>query len=97
LGGTMKHITVLLKILVCYCIASIALVTYSLWPHFEGDVLRIYMLSPLVPAAILFVPSFEGNDKFISSIVLFVGVFIALFGTFWLPRRAKRSSAVHRA
>ncbi len=94
----MKHIMALLKILICYCIAAVALVTYSLWPHFEGDVLRIYMLSPLVPAAILFVPSFEGNEKFISSIVLFVGVFIAaLFGAFWLPRRAKRSSAVHRA
>ena len=94
----MNHIAVLLKILVCYCIAAAALVTYSLWPHFESDLLRIYMLSPLAPAAILFVPSFEGNEKFASSIVLFVGIVIAsLFATFRLPRRAKRSSARPRA
>ncbi len=80
-----KYILPFLKILACYCIAGAILVLYLRWPHYEGHphvplsgFPEFLLLSPLAPMLLVSVPTIEGNEKFLSSVVLFILVFLSL-------------------
>jgi hypothetical protein len=87
---------VFLKLLACYLCASFALLLYAMWPHVGlSETLAILGTNLwLVPAAlpmVLFVPSIEGNDRFLGSLVTFLLVFapVAYYAFVGLPWRKK--------
>lgn len=80
-----KYIQPFLKILACYCIAGAVLVLYLRWPHYEGHphvplsgFPEFLLLSPLAPVLLVSDPSIDGDGEFLSSVVLFILVFLVL-------------------
>jgi len=87
------------KLLVCYLLASSGLLLYSMWPHYRtGEMLsalidKPWLLAAALPAT-LFVPSMEGNDRFVGSLLTFVAVFaVSAAYAFW-PRGKTPNTAL---
>src|SRR3954471_748783 len=93
----LKYATVVsLKLLACYVCASLAFVVYAMWPHYRFSEMLTVLGDKLwlVPAALpllVFVPSMEGNDRLMGSLLvfLFVFAFSGLYALYGLPRRNK--------
>jgi hypothetical protein len=86
-----KHATIVLsKLLVCYLVASLALLVFAMWPYYRlSEMLailgeRLWLIPASLPLLVL-VPSMEGNERFIGSLLVFLivlalGVALAFHG-----------------
>jgi len=87
-----------LKLLACYLVANAALVLYAVWPNYRlGEMVGVLAAQPrlilgALPLLIL-VPSMEGNERFVGSLIAFVLAFgVGALYAFWPSKKTPNTA-----